>query len=62
VNYILWYYALGKLETSKVAIFQNLQPILTSIIALVLGTVLFTPALIGGGMLALLGVLLVEKG
>jgi drug/metabolite transporter (DMT)-like permease len=62
VNYILWYYALGKLETSKVAIFQNMQPILTTIIALVIGTVILSPILIGGGLLALAGVLLVERG
>lgn len=60
VNYALWYYALGKLETSKVAIFQNLQPILTTFIALTLGRVDLTPELIGGGILALSGVLLVE--
>lgn len=62
VNYILWYYALGKLETTKVAIFQNIQPILTTTVALVLGTVFLTPMLVGGGVLALAGVLLVEKG
>jgi drug/metabolite transporter (DMT)-like permease len=62
LNYILWYYALGKLDTSKVAIFQNLQPILTTIIALILGTIFLTPTLVGGGLLALAGVLLVEKG
>jgi drug/metabolite transporter (DMT)-like permease len=62
LNYILWYYALGKLETSKVAIFQNMQPVLTTIIALVIGTVILSPILIGGGILALLGVILVERG
>ncbi len=62
VNYALWYYALGKLETSKVAIFQNLQPVLTTIIALCLGKVFLTPELFGGGAMALIGVLLVEKG
>ncbi len=62
VNYALWYYALGKLEISKVAIFQNLQPVLTTIIALILGKVFLTPELFGGGALALIGVLLVEKG
>jgi drug/metabolite transporter (DMT)-like permease len=51
-----------KLETSKVAIFQNLQPVLTTIIALILGTVTLTPILAGGGALALAGVILVEKG
>lgn len=60
VNYALWYYALGKLETSKVAIFQNLQPIMTTMLALSLGRVVLTPELIGGGVLALAGVLLVE--
>ena len=62
VNYGLWYYALGKLETSKVAIFQNLQTVLTTIIALILGKVFLTPELFGGGALALVGVLLVERG
>lgn len=62
VNYALWYYALGKLETSKVAIFQNLQPVLTTIIALIIGSAVLTPELFGGGALALIGVLLVEKG
>ena len=60
VNYAIWYYALGKLETSKVAIFQNLQPIMTTILALSLGRVELTPILIGGGVMALAGVLLVE--
>ncbi|MEI8135414.1 MAG: DMT family transporter [bacterium] len=62
INYALWYYALGKLETSKVAIFQNLQPILTTVIALSIGKAILTPELFTGGALALLGVLLVEKG
>ncbi len=60
INYVLWYYALGKLETSKVAVFQNLQPVLTTIIALILGTVVLTPELIGGGILTIAGVLVVE--
>ncbi|HYM20659.1 MAG TPA: EamA family transporter [Candidatus Kapabacteria bacterium] len=62
VNYVLWYYALGKLETSKVAIFQNLQPVLTTILALSLGRAELTGELIGGGVLALGGVLLVQFG
>ncbi|MEP7234990.1 MAG: DMT family transporter, partial [Ignavibacteriota bacterium] len=62
VNYALWYYALGKLETSKVAIFQNLQPVLTTVLALILGKVFLSPALFIGGALALVGVLMVERG
>jgi drug/metabolite transporter (DMT)-like permease len=62
VNYVLWYYALGKLDTSKVAIFQNLQPVLTTILALSLGRAELTGELIAGGALALGGVLLVQFG
>ncbi|MBL0332601.1 MAG: DMT family transporter [Chlorobiota bacterium] len=61
-SYVLWYYALSKLELSKVAIFQNLQPILTTIIALYLGKVILTNELAIGGVLTLIGVLLVQFG
>ena len=36
ISYYLWYYALARLEASRVAIFINLQPILTTILAVVL--------------------------
>ena len=49
-------------ELSKVAIFQNLQPILTTIIALYLGKVILTNELAIGGVLTLIGVLLVQFG
>ncbi len=62
VNYVLWYYALGKLDTSKVAIFQNLQPVITTILAVSLGRTELTTELIGGGVLALGGILMVEYG
>ncbi len=60
INYFLWYYALGKLETSKVAIFQNLQPVLTTTIALMLGRVVLTAELFGGGIVTLVGILIVQ--
>ena len=62
VNYLIWFYALGKLETSKVAIFQNLQPVLTTIMALMLGRALLTGQFVGGSSLALAGVMLVQLG
>lgn len=62
LNYILWYAALAKLETTRVAIFQNLQPILTTIIALMLGRVVMTATLGVGGIMALAGVLIVQLG
>lgn len=60
INYFLWYYALGKLETSKVAIFQNLQPVLTTTLALLLGRVILTAELFGGGIMTLVGILIVQ--
>jgi drug/metabolite transporter (DMT)-like permease len=60
LNYFLWFYALGKLETSKVAIFQNLQPVMTTVLALILGTASITVNFVAGGVLALIGVILVQ--
>jgi len=60
INYVLWFFALGRLQTSKVAIFQNLQPVMTTIMALALGKVVFTLQLFGGGILALIGVIIVQ--
>src|SRR5262249_6358256 len=38
VSYSLWYWALGRTEASKVAVFSNLQPVVTAVAAwLVLG-------------------------
>jgi len=60
--YFLWYYALGKIEASKVAIFTNLQPILTTVLAVFLLGQTITPAFLIGGSLALLGVVLTQFG
>lgn len=60
LNYFLWFYALGKLETSKVAIFQNLQPVMTTVLALILGRAVLTLSLVSGGVLTLIGVILVQ--
>jgi len=62
VNYLMWFYALGKLETSKVAIFQNLQPVLTVIMALLLGRAVLTGQFAAGGIMTLIGVTLVQLG
>ena len=33
VSYLLWYYALSRLEASRVAVFSNLQPLVTALMA-----------------------------
>lgn len=62
LGYGLWYYALGKIETSKVAIFTNLQPVITTILAVVLLGQTITPIFIIGGAIAICGVILTQFG
>jgi drug/metabolite transporter (DMT)-like permease len=62
VAYFLWYYALGKIETTKVAVFANAQPILTSVLSFVILHQAISGNFILGGVLTLLGVVLTEIG
>jgi drug/metabolite transporter (DMT)-like permease len=62
ISYFLWYYALGKIETTKVAIFANAQPIVTSILSYFLLHQAFSVQFVFGGVVTLAGVLLTEVG
>ena len=61
-SYFLWYYALGRAEAGKVALFANLQPILTTILAVLLLGQEITLAFVIGGMIALAGVIIAQYG
>ncbi len=62
VGYAIWYYALTKAEASKVAVFNNLQPVMTTILSMIfLGTSL-TPFFVVGGLLIIGGVFLTQRG
>lgn len=58
--YLLWYYALSRITATKVAIFANLQPILTTLLALLLLDQTITSTFIVGGSIALTGVALTQ--
>jgi drug/metabolite transporter (DMT)-like permease len=60
VAYALWFYALRRLEASKVAITTNAQPILTSAASFVLFHERFGPAFFVGAAMILFGVTWVE--
>ena len=62
VAYVLWYYAIGKIETTKVAIFANAQPIITSVFSFVLLHQTISGNFILGGLLTIAGVLVTELG
>jgi drug/metabolite transporter (DMT)-like permease len=62
LSYLLWYYALGRVEAGKVALFTNLQPILTTALAvLLLGQDVTVPFLLGGAI-AITGVVIAQFG
>lgn len=57
----LWYVALTRLDAARLSVFNNLQPVLTTVLAwMLLGTVP-TPAFIVGGVVALAGVVLTQR-
>jgi len=60
ISYLLWYFALSRLEASKVAVFSNLQPVFTAVAALVLLQEPIHWELVGGA-LVLIGVRLTQR-
>jgi drug/metabolite transporter (DMT)-like permease len=51
VSYFLWYWALGRTDASKVAVFSNLQPVVTAVAAwLVLGERIGWEVAVGGAL------------
>ena len=62
VSYVIFYWALARAEASRVAIWSNLQPVLTAVLAwFVYGERLSVPFVAGGAMV-LAGVVLTERG
>ena len=60
--WLIYYWALGQAEASRVAIWSNLQPVLTALLAwAVYGEALTAPFLAGGAMVVA-GVALTERG
>jgi drug/metabolite transporter (DMT)-like permease len=62
LGYLLWYYALGRVEAGKVALFANLQPVLTTILGVVLLGNDVTPLFVVGGLVAIAGVIVAQFG
>jgi drug/metabolite transporter (DMT)-like permease len=60
--YFLWYYALGRIEASKVAIFSNLQPVMTTLLAFFLLAQPISVTFIVGGCVTLTGIVLTQYG
>ncbi|MGA9365687.1 MAG: EamA family transporter [Bacteroidota bacterium] len=62
LGYFLWYYALERVDASKVAIFSNAQPFFTTILAVILLGQGVSTTFVIGGLLTISGVILVQLG
>lgn len=62
LGYALWYIALEKIEASKLAVFNNLQPVLTTVLAFAIFGTMPTLFFIMGGVMIIAGVIITQKG
>lgn len=60
IAYILWYYALSKMEPSRVAVVNNFQPVVTALMSFAFYGERFSLGFVVAGIVILIGVLLVE--
>ncbi len=62
LGFALWYVLLTKLESSKVAVFNNLQPVLTTILAVIFLHQQPSLLFVIGGIVAIVGVVITQRG
>jgi drug/metabolite transporter (DMT)-like permease len=62
VAYVIWYYALTKIDAAKVSLFNNLQPVLTTVLSIILFQQEITTIFVVGGLLIISGVVVAQKG
>ena len=62
LGYVLWFYALKHIEASKVSVFNNLQPVFTTIMAVIFLGHQVSISFILGGILIIIGVIAAQRG
>lgn len=62
VGYTIWYYALQKIDASKVSVFNNIQPILTTILAYFILDNAINANFVVAGVLIIAGVIITQRG
>lgn len=62
LGYGIWFYALKHIDASKVSVFNNLQPVLTTIMAIIFFGQEITASFIIGGLLIISGVFTAQRG
>lgn len=61
LGYAIWYYALTKIEAGRVAVFNNIQPVFVTILALLILNESIDPNLYIGGPMIIFGIYLTQK-
>lgn len=61
VSYAIYSFALSRIEASKVAVFNNLQPMLTTILAILIFHELPSIQFVIGGVIAIVGVVITQN-
>ncbi len=61
ISYLLWYYALRRIDASRLAVFSNGQPIVAALLSAIFLQYTFTGAFLLGGTVTVAGVALTQK-
>lgn len=62
VAYLLWNFALKRYEASKVSVFNNLQPVFTTILSVIFFNQEISLIFLAGGLLTITGVFITQRG
>jgi drug/metabolite transporter (DMT)-like permease len=62
LGFALWYYMLTKYEAPKVAVFNNLQPVLTTILSFLVAGNIPSTTFVVGGVIVITGVIMTQRG
>jgi drug/metabolite transporter (DMT)-like permease len=61
IGYLLWYYALRRIDAIRLAVFANGQPIVASILSVIFLGATITPQFVVGGIVTLAGVIITQR-
>jgi len=61
ISYLLWYYALRRIDASRLAVFSNGQPIVAALLSVIFLQYTFTSAFLIGGTITVAGVILTQQ-
>ncbi len=61
IGFALWYYLLTKMEAAKVAVFNNLQPVLTTVLTFIISSQVPSPVFVMGALIVMTGVIVTQR-